>query len=396
MNLTTSIIAIISVFIVGFALGLLIMFLINRYQQRQVDQLAKQLASQNQSEFAALSMQALDKASTQFLKLANETLSKQTEHNTQELEGKKALIDQTLQAMHKELDGVNKIVIALEKDRVSKFGQLSQQLKIAAEQTNKLQETTNQLHSALASSQTRGQWGERMAEDVLRMAGFIEGINYLKQETSASRSRPDFTFLLPKGLKLNMDVKFPLDNYLKYIETDNPDEQQQYKNHFLKDVKSRINEVTNRAYINRAENTVDYVLVFIPNEQIFAFITENDESLGDQALAQKVVLCSPLTLFAVLAVIRQAVDNFYIEERASQILNLLSEFKKQWGMFIDSFDSLGKKLESAQKEYQYLTSTRQNQLDKRLEKIDNLRQQEKHPADESIDEWLLPSNDDQD
>jgi len=396
VNLTTSIIAIISVFIVGFALGLLIMFLINRYQQRQVDQLAKQLASQNQSEFAALSMQALDKASTQFLKLANETLSKQTEHNTQELEGKKALIDQTLQAMHKELDGVNKIVIALEKDRVSKFGQLSQQLKIAAEQTNKLQETTNQLHSALASSQTRGQWGERMAEDVLRMAGFIEGINYLKQETSASRSRPDFTFLLPKGLKLNMDVKFPLDNYLKYIETDNPDEQQQYKNHFLKDVKSRINEVTNRAYINRAENTVDYVLVFIPNEQIFAFITENDESLGDQALAQKVVLCSPLTLFAVLAVIRQAVDNFYIEERASQILNLLSEFKKQWGMFIDSFDSLGKKLESAQKEYQYLTSTRQNQLDKRLEKIDNLRQQEKHPADESIDEWLLPSNDDQD
>jgi len=270
----TDILAIISVFLLGFLIGVLIMFLINRYQQHQVEQFTKHLASRNQSEFAALSMQALEQASTQFLKLANETLSKQTEHNAQELEGKKALIDQTLQVMHSELDGVNKIVIELEKDRVKKFSQLSQQLKIAAEQTGKLQETTNQLHSALASSQTRGQWGERMAEDVLRMAGFIEGINYLKQETSASRSRPDFTFLLPKGLKLNMDVKFPLDNYLKYIETDNPDEQQHYKNRFLKDVKLRINEVTNRAYINRADNTVDYVLVFIPNEQIFAFITE--------------------------------------------------------------------------------------------------------------------------
>jgi DNA recombination protein RmuC len=388
----TDILAIISVFLLGFLIGVLIMFLINRYQQHQVEQFTKHLASRNQSEFAALSMQALEQASTQFLKLANETLSKQTEHNAQELEGKKALIDQTLQVMHSELDGVNKIVIELEKDRVQKFSQLSQQLKIAAEQTGKLQETTNQLHSALASSQTRGQWGERMAEDVLRMAGFIEGINYLKQETSASRSRPDFTFLLPKGLKLNMDVKFPLDNYLKYIETDNPDEQQHYKNRFLKDVKLRINEVTNRAYINRADNTVDYVLVFIPNEQIFAFITENDESLGDQALAQKVVLCSPLTLFAVLAVIRQAVDNFYIEERASQILNLLAEFKKQWGMFIDSFDSLGKKLESAQKEYQYLTSTRQNQLDKSFEKIDDLRQQEKLKSDDPVDDWLLPSD----
>ena len=395
MNLT-EIITIISVFLLGFLLGVMIMVLIHRYQRRQIDQFTKQIASQNQSEFAALSMQALEKASTQFLRLANETLSKQTEHNAQELEGKKALIDQTLKAMHTELNGVNKIVVALEKDRMRKFGQLTQQLKNAAEQTSKLQETTHQLHSALASSQTRGQWGERMAEDVLRMAGFIEGVNYLKQETSASRSRPDFTFLLPKGLKLNMDVKFPLDNYLKYIETDNPDEQQQYKNRFLKDVKLRINEVTNRAYINRADNTVDYVLVFIPNEQIFAFITENDDSLCDQALAQKVVLCSPLTLFAVLAVIRQAIDNFYIEERASQILNLLAEFKKQWGMFIDSFDSLGKKLESAQKEYQYLTSTRQNQLDKRLEKIDDLRQQEKQPADESIDEWLLPSNENQD
>ena len=390
MNLT-DILAIISVFLLGFLIGVLIMLLINRYHQRQVEQFTKHLASQNQSEFAALSMQALEQASTQFLKLANETLSKQTEHNAQELEGKKALIDQTLQVMHSELDGVNKIVIELEKDRVHKFSQLSQQLKIAAEQTGKLQETTNQLHSALASSQTRGQWGERMAEDVLRMAGFIEGINYLKQETSASRSRPDFTFLLPKGLKLNMDVKFPLDNYLKYLQAETQDEQLQYKNRFLKDVKLRIHEVTNRAYINRADNTVDYALVFIPNEQIFAFITENDESIGDEALTQKIVLCSPLTLFAVLAVIRQAVDNFYIEERASQILNLLAEFKKQWGLFVDSFDSLGKKLASAQKEFQYLTSTRQNQLEKRLEKIDDLRQQGKLKSEDPVDEWLLPS-----
>jgi len=53
-----------------------------------------------------------------------------------------------------------------------------------------------------------------MAEDVLQLAGFVENVNYVKQKTLAAGSRPDFTFLLPRKLTLNMDVKFPLDNYL--------------------------------------------------------------------------------------------------------------------------------------------------------------------------------------
>jgi len=63
--------------------------------------------------------------------------------------------------------------------------------------------------------------GERMAEDVLRMAGLVRNINYLKQKTLTNNNlRPDFTFLLPNELKLNMDVKFPLNNYMKYIEAE--------------------------------------------------------------------------------------------------------------------------------------------------------------------------------
>jgi len=94
----TYLMALFAVFLVGFLLGALIISWLNHHRQHQVDQFARQLASQNQAEFAALSMQALEKASSQFLRLANETLSKQSELNAHELEGKKALIDQTLQA----------------------------------------------------------------------------------------------------------------------------------------------------------------------------------------------------------------------------------------------------------------------------------------------------------
>src|SRR6266511_3114726 len=140
------------------------------------------------------------------LKLAKDKLESEREINVHELDAKKGLIDQQLQSMTGELEKVSKLMRDLERDRVEKFGQLANQLKTTTEQTAALVQTTNTLRAALASTKVRGQWGERMAEDVLRLAGFIENVNYLKQKTiEGVGSRPDFTFLLPKSLKLHMD-----------------------------------------------------------------------------------------------------------------------------------------------------------------------------------------------
>ncbi|MEO0225919.1 MAG: DNA recombination protein RmuC, partial [candidate division WOR-3 bacterium] len=171
------------------------------------------------------------------------------------------------------------VVTEFDKDRKLQFGQLVNQLRFAVEQTEKLQITTSQLKTALARREARGQWGERMAEDVLRFAGFIEGINYLKQKRLENiGTKPDYTFLLPKNLRVNMDVKFPLDNYMNYLEAQTESDRENFKKRFLKDVKDRIKEVTGRDYINPEQNTVDYVLVFIPNEQVYTFINECDSS----------------------------------------------------------------------------------------------------------------------
>jgi len=136
-----------------------------------------------------------------------------------------------------------------------------------------------------------------------------------------------------------------------------------------------IKQVTTRDYINPAENTVDYVIMFVPNEQIYSFINESDTTLMDEALKQKVILCSPFTLYAVLAVIRQAVENFNLERTASEILKLLSEFYKQWNAYKDKFRIMGERLEAAKKEYDALVTTRSNMLERPLKKIDELRKQ---------------------
>lgn len=389
-------------FVIGVVFGAVLVFIIQVLRRKEAREIARELISESDSQrvhdlealmtrikesFGSLSLQALSKNTEEFLKVANETLSKQTKSGEKELEGKKQLIDQTLGVMKEDLQKVQELVTGFEKDREKKFGELANQLKSTAEQTGKLQETANQLKSALASTKARGQWGERMAEDVLRLAGFVEGINYRKQKAlETAGTRPDYTFLLPQDLKVNMDVKFPFNNYLRYLEADAESDREKFKSQFLKDVRVRIKEVTTRDYINPTEDTVDYVIVFIPNEQVYAFINESDSTLLDDALKNRVILCSPITLYAILAIIRQAVENFNLEKTTEQILSLLGSFHKQWTLFLKSLEKMGKRIDEAQREFTTLNSTRRNQLERPLRQIEDLRKQKGISDEESFDE----------
>ena len=285
---------------IGFALGLLAALLLRLIHGKTAKELAEEIFHESEAQkkanidsiienikasFGSLSLDALSKSTEEFLKLAKERLESEREISVKELDAKKGLIDQQLQQMTSKLEDASRLMKELEKDRVKKFEQLANQLNTATQQTSALMQTTNLLREALASTKARGQWGERMAEDVLRVAGLIENVNYLKQKAiDATGLRPDFTFLLPENLKLNMDVKFPLDNYIKFLETDLESEKVKFRNSFMRDVKARIKEVTTREYINPEQNTVDYVLLFIPNEQIYSFIHEQDSSILDEGL----------------------------------------------------------------------------------------------------------------
>ena len=396
--------------LLGLLFGLAIAFLLRRGQEKGVRAIAEDLLRQGEAarqenmdnviervreSFGRLSLDALSKSTEEFLKLAKEKFETERQVSAQDLDSKKGLIDQQLVRMNTGLENVSSLMKELEKDRSQKFGELAGQLKTAGEQTARLLQTTNLLQEALASTKARGQWGERMAEDVLRMAGFIENVNYLKQKTiQGSGGRPDFTFLLPRDLRLNMDVKFPLDNYVKYLDADTDLQKEKHRGDFLRDVKARMKEVTTRDYINPEQKTLDYVLLFIPNEQIYGFIHEQDSNLLEESLRSKVIFCSPITLFAVLAVIRQAIENFALEQTSNEMLSLFGTFKAQWEAFIKKMDLLGKRIQDTQKEYDTITTTRRRQLERPLQRIEELRTQRNLPLapDEEGEGVLLPEN----
>ena len=303
------------------------------------------------------------------------TLSEQSKLGEQVLDSKKQLIDSTVEQMRSELERIKLSLSEFDKNAKANFQTVAQQLKTSAETAGRLNETTGQLKEVLKSSKARGQWGERMAEDVLTMAGMTDNINYVKQKQTGTGTKPDFTFLLPQGLKANMDVKFPFDNYLAFAGAASDIEREAFRKKFLSDVREKIKQVTTRDYIDQSAGTVDYVILFIPNEQVYAFINESDNTLMDEALRKKVIMCSPLTLYAVLAVIRQAHENFRMEKAAREVNAAFANFEKQWNMYTSSFDKMGAKLKEAQAEYDILLSTRKTQLERTIAQLNTLRSQ---------------------
>ena len=292
-------------------------------------------------------------------------------------------LDQVRAEMRTELQRLGTLVTELGTASAQRFGQVDESLRSHAEVAGTLADSTRMLREALTNPQARGQWGERMAEDVLRLAGFTEHVNYRKQtQVGGGSGRPDYTFDLPKGHVLYMDVKFPLASYLRYLEVGTDAERQAHLKRFLTDVRARVKELAKREYAREGDRpSVDYVLLFLPNEQLTGFIHEHDPALLDDAMSQRVVLCSPLTLFAFLGVIRQAFDNFMIERTSDEILSLIGKFSQQWGKYTESIEKVKTRLDSVQKELDLLVGTRRRALERPLQQLEDLRVQRNLPVD---------------
>lgn len=204
-----------------------------------------------------------------------------------------------------------------------------------------LSKRTDNLNEILSNSQKRGQWGERVVEDMLRAAGFIENVNYTKQDINSAGGKPDYKFMMPPNRVLFMDVKFPLDKYALHFSAETDALRSQAKTEFVKAVRGHVDALAKRDYVNNAkEEAVDYVLMFLPNESISSFVHEADPTLIDYALTKQVVLCSPLALYAFLVVIRQATDSFHTEQTAASIMQQINKFDKEWANYVKAVDEV--------------------------------------------------------
>ena len=322
----------------------------------------------------ALANDALVQNNEHFLSIAKDFLLQERDSLKSEmktdLQGKKDSINSLVDEIRKDLKNSETRLRESDDQRVKIFSELTNELKTYKELTGKLQTSTDELKNVLSNNQLRGSFGEQVADNLLKMSGFVVDVDYTKnKKQETNQNRPDFTVYMPDRTKINIDAKFPYSNLLCYAEADKKSDKDKYLALFKLDVKQKIKQVTSRDYINPEEKTVDFVVMFIPNEMIFSIIYDKMSDVWEEAMAKKVILVGPFSFVAILRMVKQAYTNFKYQENLQQIIGLIQKFDMEYQNYSEAVDTLGSRLDSTVKQFDVVSKTRDKALGTVISKI---------------------------
>lgn len=304
---------------------------------------------------------------------SREILSSEKEAIKVDLDNKQRVIEKLVSELQKDLQERQKEIRGLEQDRVSKFAEITTTLKDHRRLTEELRSSTEQLAKVLSNNQTRGGWGERIIEDLLQANGLMEGIHYSRQAVLGdSGLKPDITLLLPNKRHVAVDVKFPYQEIQKMSQAESKKAQQDHLKQFGVDLKNKINKVAE--YISPENDTLDYAILFVPNEMVFSFINQRFSDLVDYAMSKRVIVVSPFTFVIVARTVMESYRNFMIGDKLKEVVKYIDEFVGEWGKFREEFDKFGRSIETLSSGYEKITSTRAKQMERKIEKIETYRQ----------------------
>ena len=306
----------------------------------------------------------------QLITMANEKLGAEKKEIQTDMENKRGEIERLVKTIQQELKDNRQGLEEAERGRIGSFKALSAQLEDYKKITSELSVSTESLKKVLSNNQLRGQFGEQVADDLLKMAGFVRGVDYeFNKEQAGSETRPDFAIFLPDGTRINIDSKFPYNNLQRVTEAENEEIKRDYMKRFERDVKEKIKQVATRDYINPEDKTVDFAILFIPNEMIFSYVYDQMNEVWSEAMRNKVILAGPFSFTAILRMVKQAYDNFKFQKNIQQVIGQVGMFAKEFEKFSDEFIKVGEKISSLEDQYNKVNGTRMNQLRKRMDKV---------------------------
>ena len=218
---------------------------------------------------------------------------------------------------------------------------------------------TKKIAGALASSQTRGKFGEAQLQLLLEQAGLREGHEYDAQRSTTdadSSGIPDITVHMPGGSKLFIDSKFPFDRFLEAFGTEDQAERDELLALHTKDLLKHVDALSKRGY-HKSQGSPDFVVLFLPFETLLAEALRIDPTLLEKAFKVGVTLATPTTTMALLRTVGHIFTRNQLAENADDITKVAATFLKNITLLHSKIVAVGKAINSTSKAYEDLVPT---------------------------------------
>ncbi len=312
-------------------------------------------AQKNMSDaFSALSSRALQSNNQSFLELAKSTLEKFQEAAQGDLEKRQQNITDIVRPVRESLDKVDQKIQELEKVRVGAYHTLTEQVKMLHESHSTLRQETSNLVKALRAPQTRGRWGEIQLRRVVEMAGMVQYCDFYEQksdESSYGAIRPDMEIRLPGDKAIIVDAKVPLQAYLDAIESQDDDYKKAKMRDHARHVRQHVQTLSSKKYWDTLKHTPEFVILFLSGESLLYAALEEDPSLIEYGVGERVIIATPTTLIALLKSASYGWRQESLAKNAKAISELGSDLYRRIAVVAEHLTKLGGNLDKSVRSY---------------------------------------------